>query len=311
MERLKGVLPPMITPFTEQGEVDYDGFVYDLQRWNKDKLAGYLVLGSNSETVYLSEAEKLELVRLTVENAAPGRHVMVGTGLESARETIAFTNQCARLGAHSALVLTPCYYGSSMNAKALIRFYTEVADHSDIPILIYNVTKFTHVNIPAEAVAVLSQHPNIAGMKDSNGDVPQLATFLRVADPSFQVMTGTFGAWYPALTLGITAIISAMANCCPNEITQVQELCDAGAWGQARELYQRMFPVNAAVTGGYGIPGLKFATDYTGYVGGYVRNPLMDANESEQAALIEILHRAGVQSQPCARAALPACERVG
>lgn len=311
MERLHGVLPPMITPFTEQGEVDYKGFVYDLQRWNQDALAGYLVLGSNSETVYLNPAEKLELVRLTVEHAAPGRHVMVGTGLESACETIAFTNQCARLGAHSALVLTPCYYGGAMNAKALIHFYTEVADHSDIPILIYNVTKFTHVNIPSEAVAVLSRHPNIVGMKDSNGDVPQLATFLRVADPSFQVMTGTFGAWYPALCLGVTAIISAMANCCPNEIAQVQKLWEEGAWIQARELYQRMFPVNAAVTGAYGIPGLKFATTYTGYVGGHVRNPLMDAGEADQAALTEILQRAGVARQSCPQMVQLSGQRVG
>lgn len=295
MEKLKGVLPPMITPFKTDGDVDYDSFASNIRKWNGDKLAGYLVIGSNSETVYLSEEEKLELVRLTAENAAPGRLVMVGSGLESARETITLTNKCAKLGAHCALVLTPFYYGGSMTTKALIRYFEAVADSSDIPILLYNVTKYTHVNVSAEAVAELSKHPNIAGMKDSNGDVPQLATFLRVADPSFQVLTGTFAAWYPALTLGITATISAMANCCPNEIAEVQELFDAGNWEGARQVYQRMFPVNAAVTGTFGISGLKFAADYTGYTGGSVRNPLIDSSDEDKVKLTAILEKALVR----------------
>lgn len=297
MNKIKGVIPPMITPFKSNGDVDYEGFVSNVQKWNNDQLAGYLVIGSNSETVYLSEGEKLELVRLTVENAAPGRFVMVGSGLESTRETINFTNKCARLGARSALVLTPFYYGGSMTSKALIKHFTAVADASDIPILIYNVSKFTHVNISADAVAELSRHPNIIGMKDSNGDVPQLATFLRVADPSFQVMTGTYSAWYPALALGITGIISAMANCCPNEITKTQELFDEGQWEASRELYNRMFPVNAAVTGAFGVAGLKFAVDYTGYTGGFVRSPLLDLSDDEKARLAKILQTAQIKRQ--------------
>ena len=292
MEKLHGVLPPMITPFKENGDVDFDGFANNVKKWNSDKMAGYLVIGSNSETVYLNEEEKLELVALTVKNAAPGKHVMAGTGLESARETIAFTNKCAKLGAHSALVLTPFYYGGAMNSKAMIRYFTAVADGSQIPVLIYNVSKFTHVNIQADAVAELSKHPNIVGMKDSNGDVPQLATFLRVADPSFQVMTGTFGAWYPALCMGVTATISAMANCAPNPIAEVKELFDSGRQQEAYGLWQRWFPVNAAVTGAFGIPGLKYVTTRQGYTGGSVRNPLADSSAEDKGKLDAIVDKA-------------------
>lgn len=295
MDKIKGVIPPMITPFKENGDVDYEGFAANIMKWNCDKLAGYLVAGSNSETVYLSEAEKLELVRITVESSAAGRIIIAGTGLESAKETIVFTNKCAKLGAHSALVLTPSFYSGSMDTRAMIKYFSSVANNSDIPILIYNVTKFTHVNISAEAVAELSRHPNIVGIKDSNGDVPQLATFLRVADPSFQVMTGTFSAWYPALALGVTGIISAMANCCPNEIAEVQELFDAGNLEKAIDLYQQMFSVNTAITGTFGIAGLKFVADYIGYTGGYVRNPLSDSSEADKVKLTEILRKAQVK----------------
>jgi len=282
----------MVTPFKANGDLDCEAFVSNIEKWNKDKIAGYLVIGSNSETVYLGEEEKLELVKLTVEHAKKDRLVMVGSGLDSARETIKLTNKCAKLGAHCALVLTPFYYSSSMDSKAMIRFFTEVADHSDIPVLIYNVTKFTHVNIGADAVAELSRHKNIVGMKDSNGDVPQLATFLRVADKSFQVMTGTFGAWYPALAMGMTGTISAMANCCPNEIAETQELYEKGKHKESFELYQRMFPVNAAVTGTYGIAGLKYASDYLGYKGGHVRNPLADLNDTQKEQLRAIIDKA-------------------
>ena len=292
MKKIHGVIPPMVTPFKAKGELDTGAFVSNIEKWNKDRLAGYLVIGSNSETSYLSEKEKLELVKLTVEHAKKDRIVMVGSGLESARETIKLTNKCAKLGAHCALVLTPFYYSASMDSKAMIRFFTEVAENSDIPILIYNVSKFTHVNIGADAVAELSRHKNIAGMKDSNGDVPQLATFLRVADPSYQIMPGTYSAWYPALTMGMTATISAMANCCPNEVAETQELYEAGKLKESFALYQRMFPVNAAVTGTYGIPGLKYACDYLGYKGGYVRNPLADCSVSQQEQLRAIIDKA-------------------
>ena len=292
MNKIHGVLPPMVTPFKAKGELDTKAFVSNLEKWNKDKIAGYLVIGSNSETAYLNEKEKLELVRLTVEHAKKDRVVMAGSGLESARETIKLTNKFAKLGAHCALVLTPFYYGSSMDSKAMIRFFTEVANNSDIPVLIYNVTKFTHINIGADAIAELSCHKNIVGMKDSNGDVPQLATFLRVADKKFQVMTGTYSAFYPALTMGITATISAMANCCPNEIAETQALYEAGKLKECFELYQRMFPVNAAVTGTYGVPGLKYVCDYLGYSGGHVRNPLAGCNETQKEQLRAIVDKA-------------------
>lgn len=292
--QIKGIIPPMITPFKENGDVDYEAFEYNVAKWNNDNLSGYLVLGSNSETCYLSEEEKLQLIKITVETAKKDRHVIVGSGLESLRETIKLTNKAAKLGVESALVLTPSYYGGKMTTKSMVTFFTELANNSDIPIMIYNVSKFTHYNISADAVAQLAQHPNIIGMKDSNGDVPQLATFKRVTPDDFNLMVGTFSAWYPALTLGIKAGIHALANCNPNECTAVQTEFDAGNWEKARDIYQRMFAVNTAVTGTYGIAGLKYACDLMGYRGRQVRVPLMPCSDEEKAGIEAILKKAQV-----------------
>lgn len=156
------------------------------------------MLGSNSGTVYLREGEKLKLIELTVKYANNDRIVLAGTEMESTRETISLTEKTAKLGAKASLILTPFYYGSKMNDEALIKYYTIMAENVSISVLIYNVTKFTHVNISADTVRVLSKHPNIIGMKDSSGDIPHLVKFKGVVPEDFNLMVGT----YPALALG-------------------------------------------------------------------------------------------------------------
>ncbi|MCL2566172.1 MAG: dihydrodipicolinate synthase family protein [Defluviitaleaceae bacterium] len=285
----KGVIPPMITPFTAAGDVDYGKFEKNMNKWNDSALCGYLVLGSNSETAYLTEAEKLKLVELTKKTAKKDRIIIAGTGMETDTETIALTNKAADLGVEAALILTPCYYGSAMSAPALINYFTKVAEGSKIPIMLYNVPKFTHVNIPDAALKTLANHPNIIGMKDSTGDIGQLVRFQGLTvDADFQILVGTASAWYPALTLGVKAGIFALANSNPNELAKIQELFEKGAQGEAVDLFRKMFVLNTAVTATYGIPGLKYAASLLGYEGGYVRCPLLELSEDKKEELKEI-----------------------
>ena len=291
-KRVKGVIPPILTPFKENGEVDYDAHVFNIEKWNDTQLSGYLVLGSNGETPYLNEVEKLKLIELTVKHAHKDRLILAGTGMESARETISLTNKAADLGVHAALILTPFYYHSKMNDEAQIRFFSEVADNTRVPILIYNVPAFTHVNISTHAVNVLSQHPNIIGMKDSTGNIVQLVRFQRLVSQEFNLILGTFSAWYPALTLGIQAGIFAVANCAPNECSMVQEAFEAGEENKARDIYRRIFPVNEAVTTTFGVPGLKYACELVGYRSGIVRTPLLPLNNEQRITMSKILKEA-------------------
>lgn len=292
--KLKGIFPPMITPFKENGEVDYEAFVYNIKKWSQTELEGLLVLGSNSETAFLREEEKLKLIELTAKHA-PGKVIMCGTGMETAEETIELTNKAADLGADCALILTPCFYDAAMKTPALAEYYTTVADHVKIPILVYNVPKFTHVNVAADLIAQLAKHPNIIGMKDSSGDMPQFATFKRVTKgEDFEVFVGTASALYPALTLGAAGGILALANCCPNECVEVYKKYRDKDYEGALETYQRIFPVNTAVTGTYGISGLKWASTLCGYRGGYVRKPLMEQSEKAKEEIKKILQEAEV-----------------
>jgi len=292
--KISGIIPPMITPFRENGQVDYDAFVRNIERWNKTPLGGYLVLGSNSEAAFLNEAEKLKLIELTVRFAKRGRTVIAGTGLESTRETIRLTNNAAKLGAHAALVLTPSYYGEQMDDSTLISHFTAVADASNIPILIYNVPKFTRINISVAAVKVLSKHPNITGMKDSKGDVAQLRAFLKVVPRKFDLIVGTASILYPALTLGIRAGILALANCAPNQCVVIQMLHNAGTIQKAKKLQALMSPVNIAATTAYGVAGLKYASTLMGYEGGYTRSPLLQLDEKAKIVIRQAMQKADI-----------------
>jgi len=290
---LRGVLPPMVTPFKENGDVDYDAFVRNIERWNNDPLGGYLVLGSNSETPYLSETEKLTLIELTVRAAKKGRFILVGTGLESARETIRLTNEAARRGAHAALVLTPFYYGDQMNDSALVGYFTAVADASDIPILIYNVPKFTRLNISVNAVKAIGGHPNIVGMKDSLGDVAQLKKFKGVVPEEFRLIVGSASAWYPGLELGLDTAILAVANCLPVACSDIQQLFTSNEHSHAKDLQARVNPVNKAVTETFGVAGLKIASTLMGYEGGIPRNPLRPLTDLQRDEICKTLEKAG------------------
>lgn len=293
--KIKGVIPPILTPFEATGEIDYNAFEYNLKKWNTYDLAGILVLGSNGETPFLTKEEKLKLIESTVKNIDEDKTIVVGTGMESVKETVELTNQAAALGADCALILTPNYYGGNMHDTAQLHFFTEVADQTEIPILIYNVTKFTHLNISPKVVSQLSQHKNIIGMKDSSGDVRQLIEYMNEGlDEDFNLIVGTASAWYPALTIGIEAAVMALANCCPQECIDIQKLYEDNQLEASLSLYKRMYPVNKAITGTFGIPGLKYAASTLGYQGGHTRKPLLGLMDDEIESLEKILKKANL-----------------
>jgi 4-hydroxy-2-oxoglutarate aldolase len=198
------------------------------------------------------------------------------------------------MGAHAALVITPFYYGGKMTEAALINHYTVVADGSPIPIVLYSVPKFTHLNLSADIVSLLSKHPNIIGIKESSGDINLLGEFLNNVDEAFHVLVGTAGVLYGALTIGCSGGIVALANVAPENCVKIFELVKKSKHEKAKELQLRMIPVNKTVTSTYGISGLKAAMDMLDYFGGDPRLPLLPLSEVEKSEIKEILDRAAL-----------------
>jgi 4-hydroxy-2-oxoglutarate aldolase len=291
---LKGVFPPIPTPFDDQARVNHQALRDNLERWNRYDLAGYVVLGSNGEAVYLTEDEKIRVWETARDVVPSGKLLIAGTGCESTQETIALTQKAAAAGADAALVVTPHYYSGKMTAPGLLRHYTEVAAASPIPVMIYNVPKFTYVDLDAATIAQASLHPNIVGIKDSSGNVAKLSDVVRLAEPGFQVLAGAGGVFFAGLSMGAVGGILALASVAPRESIDIQRLHDAGHWSEAAELQRQMLPVNAAVTTVYGIAGLKAALDMLGYYGGPVRSPLLDLDQNSKNALRQTMLQASL-----------------
>ena len=290
---LHGIFPPITTPFIN-GKVAYDKLASNVEKWNRTGLKGFVVLGSNGEYVYLSEEEKRRVVDCVVQSAADEMLIIAGTGCESTAETLRLTEDCARIGVHAALVVTPHYYAGRMREAALMKHFSELADHSPIPILLYNVPKFTHINMAADFVSRLSEHPNIVGLKDSSGNVIQLQEILNGVAEDFSVLVGTAGVLFSGLTIGCVGAICALANVAPEACVKIFDRVKAGDLDGARELQLKMIPANQAVTAIYGVPGLKTAMDMRGYFGGDPRLPLLPSSEQERSEIEAILKKAGL-----------------
>lgn len=288
MKQLYGVMPPMITPFDENEEIDYSAHACNVEKWIQAGVSGLVVNGSNSETCFLTKDERDNLLQITVDINQNRVPIVVGTGAESTRETIALTERAAKLGADFALVLTPCFYLNSNNKKQLIKHFRDVADKSPIPILLYNVPKFTNVNLSVDVVCDLSHHSNIYGIKDSAGNVTQLYTLKRNTADDFVILAGTASMWLYALEMGLSGGIFALANCVPKMLVQIQNLFNEKKFLEAEELFEKSILLNTAVTATFGIAGLKYVTSKFGFTGGCLRRPLAQLDNGQKKELDEI-----------------------
>ena len=178
------------------------------------------------------------------------------------------------MGADCALVGTPSYFKGSMKPQILYDHFMAVAESSHIGILIYNVPQFTGINLEPESVAILSEHPNIIGIKDSSGNIGQLSEIIHLSKKGFAVFVGSAPVFFPALCMGAVGGILAVANVVPQECVRIQTLFEERKLDEAREFQERLTPLAHAVTVKHSIGGLKMAMDLGGYFGGDPRPPL-------------------------------------
>jgi 4-hydroxy-2-oxoglutarate aldolase len=285
---LSGIFPALTTPF-ERGELSLPGLKSNIEKYNEYDLSGYLVLGSTGEGILMNDVEGLKAIELVRSTASPGKIVIAGTGTDSTRPTIEFTNRAADAGAQFALVVTPFYYKAQMTAQALEAYYLEVAEGSKIPVILYNVPKFTGLDLPLQSIISLSRHPNIVGLKDSSGNVSSLGEILKACPQDFNVLQGSGSVLYASLALGARAGILALADMAPGQSVEIYDLAKAGDWEKAREIQLRVLTVNQRIVGNYGVPGIKCALDLLGYLGGDPRPPLRPVTSEVKDSIRQIL----------------------
>lgn len=288
-KKFKGIFAALTTPFSN-GQIAVDKFRENIEKFNQTGLAGYIIMGSTGEAPFVDDDEAEILVREARKAASPGKHIIVGTGRDSAEWTVKLTNRLAEAGAQAALIKPPYYYKSRMNYEALKAYYSEVADRAKIPVIMYNIPQNTQVWLPLELVVELSRHQNIIGLKESGGSLAYLSEVCSKVPADFHYFTGSASILYSALDMGACGAILALANVAPEHCVKLYELFTAGKKEEAKELQYKLIPLNRALTETYGIPAIKYALDRRGFYGGPCRTPLLPLDEKAQSQ-IELLLR--------------------
>ncbi|HNV34954.1 MAG TPA: 4-hydroxy-tetrahydrodipicolinate synthase [Bacillota bacterium] len=286
---IKGVFAPIATPFTDAGGLDFQSLKKNMEIWDKTRLAGYVVLGSNGEANFLTFDEKVSLVAEVARINEGRKLIIAGTGVETTAETIKLTAETAKAGAQAALVLPPFYFKAAMGNAALSMHYRAVADASPIPIMLYNMPGNTGLNLTSGLVAELSNHPNIIGIKDSGGNIVQISEIVAKSKPGFIVFAGSGSFLLPTLAVGGKGTTAALANIAADELADIYDAFMAGDMQKAKQAQLKVMDINAAVTSKWGVPGLKAAMDMMGYIGGRPRLPMLPLPEKEKAELAKIV----------------------
>lgn len=181
-----------------------------------------------------------------------------------------------------------------MSEAALEAFYTRLADASPIPVMLYNMPGNTGVNLSSALTLRLAAHPNIVGIKDSGGNIVQIAEVLAGAPEGFSVFAGSGSFLLATLVLGGVGGTLAVANVVPDHCVRIQESYARGDMDTARRMQLALLPLNAAVTGRFGIGGMKAAMDLVGFRGGMPRSPILPASAAVRAEIARILAQLGV-----------------
>ncbi len=273
---------PLVTPFQQNGDVDFQAWEENLAAYAREPLDGFLINGSSAEAEMLSESERLELLKRACES---GSTIIAGVCAQSNRVAREQVEALAEFPLESVLVRTPSYFGKQMDQ---IQFFSELADFSPHPLMIYQIPQYTGVKLDSATLRELSQHPNIVGIKDSLGDLAMLTQGGWPDD--FRYLLGAAGLLLPGLTLGARGGILALANVLPKACRRLLELAPEEPTA-ARELQAQLIPVNTAIGGsrGFGIAGLKAAVEIQGYRAGPPRRPLRPITPDQRVRLQELL----------------------
>ena len=280
-KKLSGVFTHVVT-HVKNDNLQPDSLRENIQKLNETALTGYLALGSNGEFRSLSDGEQVKVLEIFAREKGD-KVVMVGTACESTHQTIEKTKIAADMGFDFASILTPCYFAKRMNDEILTGYYRRIADSSPIPILLYNAPCFAGgVQISPKAVNHLAKHENIVGMKDSSPTGPN--RFLGQLDPAheFYILAGSSNFFYPSLNLGAVGGILSLANALPEPCCKLYQLFLEGSYDEAQKLHFRLMRLNGAVSGTYGVAGVKGAMDLTGFTGGEPRHPLIPVTEEQK-----------------------------
>ncbi|MGH7520729.1 MAG: dihydrodipicolinate synthase family protein [Gemmatimonadales bacterium] len=286
-----GVFPPIATPFDPAtGDVAPLQLRHNIARLMDEGVNGIVVSGSTGEAPLLDADEQRELVAVARESIHDGAWLIAGTGGESTRQTIALSEAAAAEGADTVLVRPPAYFSAGVTPATLATHFRAIADASPVPVLIYNIPKYTHLTLAAALLQQLAGHERIIGVKDSSGDLKNLAAY-REAVPRWTVLAGSASLLYSGLELGCQGGVIGVACFAPKLCVSLVREFEHGDRAAAGRMQERITPLDKEIVGKLGPAGVKAAMDAVGLHGGPVRPPLAPLSAADRERVGALVRR--------------------
>ncbi|KAG2216583.1 hypothetical protein INT45_004504 [Circinella minor] len=282
-------IPSFFKPETE--DLDLEALEKHVKYMCNTGIAGIIFMGSTGEAVHLSDEERITTItkgREFIQKYDPSVKVLAGCGTQSARGTIKLAKDAAQAGAEYVLVLPPSYYKPSMTSDALYEFFKRVADESPVPVVIYNYPGVTQgVDVDVETIVKLAKHPNIVGIKGTDGNIGKVGYIAHRITPedNFSLLAGSVDFFLPALSVGAVGCVPGLGNVAPRACVEVQKLFDQGDFEKAKKLQQTLVESDDALARWHGNPGVKGGMNILLGWGGLPRNPLQPLSKEKAESI--------------------------
>lgn len=281
------LLTAMVTPFLDNGEVDYAEVkrlaVHLIENGNDS----ILVCGTTAETPTLTHEEKVNIVKTVKEAVGDRAKIVVGTGTNCTRTTIEATKEMEALGADGILVVEPYYNKPSQ--EGMYQHFKAVAEATSLPIILYNIPGRCGVNMAPELIARLAQIPNIVAVKEAGGSVEQVSKIRTLVPDDFVIYSGDDSLTLPMMSVGAYGVISVAAHVAGKEIRAMIDAYVAGNVVEAAQWHKKLYPIFKSLFITANPVPVKYALSQVGFGNGKVRLPLVEANDSEKAIVFQTM----------------------
>lgn len=288
----KGTCTAAITPFTQDG-IDYKSLEKQIEYQITNGIDAICILGTTGEAPTITDEEYDSIAKFSYDKIAGRVKFILGSGSNCTKKAIEKSQLAEKIGADGLLVVTPYY--NKCTQKGLVKYYNDICDNVDIPVLCYNVPARTGVNILPQTMAEIAEHKNIGGIKEACGNMEQICETARLIRGKTALYSGDDNLNLAMMSIGSMGLISVASNIAPREIGDVARLYFTGRNKEAYELQERLLPlIDAMFTEVNPIP-VKKASELIGLGSGIVRAPLTELEPEHTADMIRILKEFGFQ----------------
>lgn len=288
----KGVATAIVTPFNEKG-IDFESFGKLIEWQIQEGVNGIVACGTTGEGSTLSDEEHRMAIKFVVDQVNGRVPVIAGTGSNDIAYAIDLTKFACEAGADAMLVVTPYY--NKATQKGLVELFTKIADESTKPIILYNVPSRTGINMTAQTCQILSEHPNIVGMKEASGDISQIAEMAQLCGDKIDIYSGNDDQIVPVMSLGGVGVISVVSNVMPRETVEICERYFKGDTEGSRDLQLKLLPfINSLFCEVNPIP-VKAALASMGYCKDDIRLPLTVMEDENREKMTDLMIEHGIK----------------